>query len=107
MKFASIAVLALIGDEIAVNRAHAMTVARGELQNPDYYDRSLNAEEVKAAQQEDKIVNKWDGLVHAQNGKTYDPKTMKEIALETSEVQLDEQFAGEPIRLVQQRHSNK
>jgi len=31
MKFASIAVLALIGDEIAVNRAHAMTVARGEL----------------------------------------------------------------------------
>jgi hypothetical protein len=48
-------------------------------------------------------VNKWDGLVHAQNGKVYDPKSMKEVALETTDVQLDESFAGEPIALVQQK----
>ena len=53
------------------------------------------------------IVNKWDGLVHAQNGKVYDPKSMKEVALDTSDVQLDEGIAGEPIALVQQRLSKK
>jgi hypothetical protein len=31
MKFTSIAILALIGDEFAVNQAHAMVAARGEL----------------------------------------------------------------------------
>ena len=52
-------------------------------------------------------VNKWDGLVHAQNGKVYDPKSMKEVALETTDVQLDESFAGEPIALVQQKMQKK
>ena len=36
-------------------------------------------------------VNKWDGLVHAQKGKVYDPKSMKEVALETTDVQLNEE----------------
>ena len=52
-------------------------------------------------------VNKWDGLVHAQNGKVYDPKSMKEVALETTDVQLDESFAGEPIALVQKKMQKK
>lgn len=105
MKFTSLAVLALLGDESAT--ATAMQIARGELQTPDYYDRSFNNKEAKEMEKVDMQVNKWDGLVHAQNGKVYDPKTMKEVALETTDVQLDEGFAGEPIALVQQRMQKK
>ena len=51
MKFTSLAILALLGDEVAVNRAHAMRVTRGELQDPDYYDRSFDQKEAKEMQQ--------------------------------------------------------
>ena len=99
MKITSIAVLALIGDEFAVKMAHA----RNLMQDPDYYDRSFNA-----AEQNQKViqVNKWDGLVHAQNGKVYDPQTMKEVELNTdsSAVQLEESHPRQ--RLMQARANN-
>jgi hypothetical protein len=106
MKITSLAVLALIGDEYTVRYVHAkMEASAHEIQSADYYDRSFEEKEAKEMADESKklAINKWDGLIHAQNGKVYDPATMKEVELETTDVQLDETFSGEPIGIVQQR----
>lgn len=104
MKFVSLAVLALIGDDLAVKKAHAMAAAKNELQEPDYFDRSFEEIEAKQMAKQQLNINKWDGLIHAQNGKLIDPNTMKEVDTEISEVQLDESFSGEPIGIVEQRY---
>ena len=112
MKYSSLAVLAFIGDEVAVKTVHALLSDKSELQTPDYYDRSFEANELK--QMNKPPVNPFDGLVHAQNGKLYDPETMREVDIEdSSAVQThdwyDEDFdrnsnwLGEPIATVQKR----
>jgi hypothetical protein len=117
MKFVSLAVLALIGDEMAIKKAQALKVARHEMQASDYYDRSFDEKEGAAIEKAKTSVNKFDGLVHAQNGKVYDPENMKEVELTTdsSAVQLNQDnwydddfertqtFTGEPIATVQQK----
>jgi hypothetical protein len=45
MKFVSIAVLALLGDDMAIKKAHALTISRNEMQDADYYDRSYDEKE--------------------------------------------------------------
>ena len=62
---------------------------------PDRFDTDF---EKKIADARLPKPNKFDGLIHAQNGKVYDPETGKEVALEEEFVML-----GEPIGLVQQR----
>jgi len=115
MKFVSLAVLALIGDESAVRKVHALAAAKNELQDADYYDRSFEEKEAKEMIKEQLPINKFDGLIHAQNGKIYDPETMKEVELntESSAVQINDwydddfdrtsTFTGEPIATVQKR----
>jgi hypothetical protein len=114
MKFVSLAVLALIGDDMAIMKAHALNAARNEMQSADYYDRSFDEKEGAAIEKQKIVVNKFDGLVHAQDGKVYDPETMKVVDLTTdsSAVQLNQDnwydddfertqtYTGEPIATV-------
>ena len=92
-------------------------MSNNELVPKDYYDRSF--EETEMARQEFPI-NKFDGLIHAQNGHVYDPATMREVELEeTSAIQTrsndwyDEDFdrkqnyLGEPIGTVQKKIAEK
>jgi hypothetical protein len=110
MKYSQLAVLALIGDKVAVKTVQALKARNHDLVGEDYFDRSYNENEQVAAQKPP--VNKFDGLIHAQNGKVYDPQSLKEVDIneDSAAVQTgdwyDDDFeekntwTGEPIATV-------
>ena len=55
----------------------------------DGFDKSMDREQEMAKAPK---VNKFDGLIHAQNGRTYDPVSMKEVVQEHSLLQTGDNY---------------
>ena len=58
--------------------------------NQDGFDKSMDRKQEEMARAP--VINKFDGLIHAQNGKVYDPVSKKEVTLEESYVQTGDVY---------------
>jgi hypothetical protein len=87
--------------------------ASHDIVDEDYFDRNYSAAEKKEIARPP--VNKFDGMIHAQNGKIFDPATLREVDTDIDSMAVQTKdwydkdfdakntFTGEPIANVQKR----